>query len=416
MIQFYPIRKEVVTKATLIGLGLIWFLHLLGVFTPETGFDAVWYHLPIIARFIQEGRVFYIPELYQSVNPLFSDLIFGLGYWVGGEFGAKFIAYLIALAFIFCCYKLARLFLPKQWSLMTILIISTFQVVAWQSSSFYVDVAKALWEVVALWMMYRFAEVQGQGELKNSRGLVVIAGLLFGASLATKLFSLFLLPVFMYGIWDLSVKEKGKNLLLFLVSSVLVAWPFYSFTYQSTGTPFYSFGVHEQKLAEIGGVESPLVYFLQRTAALPSSLTQLTLFSRDYTTLLFLIFAPIICFFIPELWRKKEHRFLLIYSLFQYLVWWYLPPASTRYAVSGFATLLIILMISLRRYIQEKPAAQKYVLITIVFALCLNFLPRLVVAQRQLRYLTGQQSKQEYIEQFYDGNIDQYLKKWHHLP
>jgi hypothetical protein len=405
--------QVMLTRLAQFCLGAIWSLHFLGLFTPETGFDAVWYHLPVIARFVEAGSIFFIPELYQSVNPLFSDLIFGVGYWLGGEFGTKVVSYVIGLAFIWYCYELAGFFLSKKWTLLAVVMISTFQVVSWQSSSFYVDLAKAMWEVAAVTMLLQF--YQQQAVSQKSTKWFLLAGLFFGASLATKLFSLFLIPVFSWGVWSLSLKNKWKNVFIFMISSLIVAWPFYFYTYQNTGTPFYSFGIHEQKLSEIGGQSSLVLYFLARLGALPASLTQLTLFSRDYTTLLFLVFSPLLLVFFSQIWSDKKMRFLLIFSVYQYLIWWFLPPLSTRYALSGFVTLLIVFLIAIQKYLKVKPEAKKYVIATIGLAIAINVLPRLVVAQRQWKYLSGQQSKTEYIQQFYDGNIDQHLKKWHHL-
>src|SRR5579859_1225838 len=63
-------------KILLIILCAIWLVHLTGIFVPETGFDAVWYHLPIVDQFVLMHRIFYVPDFFQSLNPQFSDLIF----------------------------------------------------------------------------------------------------------------------------------------------------------------------------------------------------------------------------------------------------------------------------------------------------------------------------------------------------
>ncbi len=382
-------------KFLIAALVTIWLLHLLGVFVPETGFDAVWYHLPIVAEFAKLHRVVYLPDFYQSLNPLWSDLIFLHGYQLAGEIGAKFVAYMFGVSFLFVSYQLAREVMNRQWTLISVLIISTFQVVAWQSSSFYVDIAKAFWEIAAVWLLVRVLDHCGGISEK------IWSALFFGASLATKLFSLFLLPVFAINI--------------FFPLSLFVALPFYVFAFQHTGNPFYSFDLHTAKLGEIGGATSLGQYLWQRTLFLPTSLTELTLFSRDYTSLLFLVFAPI---FVMN-WRKmissRPLLFLLFFAAAQWIIWWYIPPLSTRYALSGFAVLAILYVFTMKNYIDQRPRSRSYMYITITLSLLFALLPRFFVAQRQLRYLSGQQTKRQYIEQFYDGWIDEKLKIWHHL-
>lgn len=129
---------------------IIWSFHFLQVLVPETGFDSLWYHLPVVSHIAKNNGLQFLPSLYQSVNPLFADLYFSTGFSVLGIVGAKLIAYIFALLFVFASYSLSRLFLSRKYSLIIVSLISTFQVVAWQSSSFYVDVAKGFFEITGL--------------------------------------------------------------------------------------------------------------------------------------------------------------------------------------------------------------------------------------------------------------------------
>lgn len=396
----------------------IWLVHLTGVFVPETGFDAVWYHLPVVAAFVQHGGYFYWPKYYQSLNPFFADGIFLAGYEALGALGAKIVSYLFGLGLILVSYQVAHQFLPRFWTLLLILTISTFQVVTWQSSSFYIDVVKAFWEMAAVYFLLKDQRL-------SSRNLL-LAGLFFGASLGTKLFSILLWPVFILMMIVLFFPGRVKlratfwqkqfiKAALFSFAALIVALPFHLFAYLKTGNAFYSIGIHVDKLGEIGGNASLLGYLLQRTLLLPSSLTQLTLYSRDYTTLLLLIFAILPIIFWRQLYQNKKLLSLLIFASGQWLVWWYVPPLSSRYALSGFVILAVILFWCLQKYVTEKPAARKYVLATIIFALVINLLPRMVPLKRDLTYLSGRQTKEQYVKQFYDGSIDNNLKAWYHL-
>ena len=411
------------SKILLFFLLLIWLIAATGLFVPETGFDAVWYHLPVVSAFVKQGGYFYLPNYYQSLNPFFSDGIFLIGYEGMGQIGTKIVAYLFALSTLAISYVLARSFLSKRWSLLFLLTISTFQVMTWQSTSFYVDIAKTFWDLVAVYFLFKAHDQKTNGGYLKS---IFISGLFLGASLGTKMFSILLWPVFWLVIWlqifykqKINQKKLWQNfivsMVLFAASSLVFSLPFYFFAYQHTANPFYSLQLHTDKLAEIGGSASLPVYLWQRTLLLPSSLTELTLFSHDYTTLLFLVFAIFFFIYRKSIWQNLNLRLLSIFTLGQWLVWWYVPPLSTRYALSGFITLTIILFFCLRKYVAEKPAAHKYVVAAILLAVWINLLPRLIVLKRNLTYIFGFQTQSQYLHQFYDGSIDQNLKNWYHL-
>ncbi|MBU2543572.1 glycosyltransferase family 39 protein [Patescibacteria group bacterium] len=397
--------QKLLEKAILIFLILVWLSHLVQVFIPEVGFDAVWYHLPIVKAILEHKKLVFLPELYQSANPLFSDLIFGLGFFFAGELGSKIVAYLFGLLLIISTYVLSRKFLNKFWSLIVVLIVSTFQVVAWQSASFYVDIAKAFWEISSLIALAKWKDNQQHKWL-------VISALLFGASLATKLFSLFLLPVFLCLVFIWSKREKFSQILSFTIGSLICSFPFYFFTYLKTDNPFFSFSQHLIKLGEIGGDSSFLSYIWQRTTLLPSLPVQLVI-ARDYTSFVLILFLPVLFFYIQKLRNNKLLLGMTIFTIWQVFLWWYLPPLSTRYALSGFVIWTIISIWSVAGLSQKNSRFFQPILLSIFLAITINLAPRIFVNIRSFEYLSGSQNKQQYIRQFFDGHIDQHLIKWH---
>ncbi len=392
-------------------LSLIWLSHFIQVLVPETGFDAIWYHLPVADSIIKHGKIVFSPELYQSLNPLFSDLFFIFGYFLLGSTGTKIIAFIFAIFLMIATYKLSRIFLSSRLSFGVVSLVSTFQVVSWQSSSFYVDVAKAFWEILAIYFILKSIDSD-----KTSEKLK--ASLAFGASLATKLFSVFLLPVYyliVAKIFSLnkkssSFKSRLQLILILLLPLSLPAY-FYINSYLITGNPFYSFSIHLNKLSEIGGKANFVEYLLSRSLYLPSSPIKI-IFVRDYVSpLIPLLLIPVL-FKIKKIIKDKKLFVLFIFSMSQWLLWWYLPPLSTRYALSGFIALFILEISVLKRYFSTKITEKKILVVLVIFA-TLNFTPRLLVNYRSLRFLFGNQTERQYIEQFYDGSIDQKLKNWY---
>ena len=391
-------------------LSLIWLSHFIQVLVPETGFDAIWYHLPVVDNILKNGKILFSPELYQSLNPLFSDLFFMVGYFLLGETGAKFVAYLFALLLIVATYKLSRIFLSSKLSFAIIILVSTFQVISWQSSSFYIDVAKAFWEILAV--LFVIKSLDSKNNLHKIKSVLA-----FSATLATKLFSVFLIPTYLFVYWWTSAHEKKFSQWFLLPFILLFLFPIYFYinSYLATGNPFYSFSIHLDKLSEIGGQSNLLKYFFQRSLSLPISPIKL-IFSRDYISPLVSILLIPVFLKIKEIIGNKKLSILFVFSASQWLLWWYLPPLSIRYALSGFITLLILEIHILKNYSwgahKYKITTKKLVAILLIFA-TINFLPRLFVNYRSLKYLLGSQTKKQYIEQFYDGSIDQKLKDWH---
>lgn len=387
--SFSNIQKIIITS-----IGIWWLLHSLQVFVPETGFDALWYHLPLAKQTTSHHQFIGDLQFYQSFNPQFSDVIFYLGYAVAGEIGAKIIAYLFAITLIFTTYILSRIFLSKTFSLLTVLLVSSFQVVGWQSSSFYIDLAKAFWELSALILIIH----KEQGSL---------AGLTFGASLASKVFSILLLPIKVVIAWLMSGK---KYAIQFTVFSILIALPYYIFAYHISGNAFYSVFHHTEKIGEIGAAPSAISYSIQRTISLPKLFIEMVA-TREYTTLLIILFFPFLITFRKKIMKNKQLLALIIFSLYQILIWWYVPPTSSRYAVSGFITATIVVVY----FLEKNSKYKKLIVLGLIIAGILTMPIRMIVAHRSWHYISGLQTREEYLQQFYDGNVDSVLKSWHQL-
>lgn len=397
-------------SALMIALLFIWLLHLTGVFVPETGFDAVWYHLPIVDQFSELHRIQYLPDYYQSVNPLFSDLIFLLGFQLAGELGAKMVAYGLALTLAIVSYHLARGYLNRFWALLFVIQVSLMQVVTWQASSFYVDIAKSVWELGSLYLLCRT-----QIHLSANKKLVLSA-LFFGASLATKQFSLILLPVMLLIVY--LNKKNWRVASYWLLVTLLIACPFYYFSWQTTGDPFYAVNLHLAKLQEISGTDSVSSHLWRKLLNLPSALWFLVFVARDYISPLLLLLLPFGGWQMLSWWRNErrwniELVSLFLFSIGQFCLWWLVPPISTRYALSGFIIGVLLLMVATVRWLEKNSQWKNSVVVGILIVSSFLLLPRLVVGQRNTKHIVSGQSTAEYLQQFMDGNIDYHLLNWH---
>ncbi len=392
-------------------LATTWLIHLVSVFVPEHGFDAVWYHLPLIQTYSEASRFVFLPQFYQSVNPQFSDALLGLGYFVAQDTGVKMVAYALAVTLAALTYFSARLWIERRWALLIACVVSLMQVVAWQASSAYVDVAKALWEVGAVMVAWQVSQIKSNFKIRTL--LVLLYGALCGASLATKLFSVILLPVFIYMLW-----EMRPHIRVFLMSMMLMiafAVPFWAWSWYHTGNAFVSAGIHLDKLTELTGAHSWSAYIQEKTIYSWEAPFVASFGIRDYTNPCMWLFIAYILYIMVRRRIMQQVIGSLLFAFFQVCIWWYIPPLSTRYALSGF---IIIPLIFCIHFVQDARVQWLERLLYMgIAASCVALLvPRLFVTARDLQYLLGYQTKKNYIEQFYDGNADTHLRSWHQLP
>ena len=386
-------------------------LNFLPVFVPETGFDALWYHLPLIKDLILQAQIHYLPNLYQSLNPLLAEFYFATGFAWLKVLGAKLIAFVLMILLLATTYRLSRLKLSIRNSLVVTLIVAGFQVVAWQASSVYVDVAKAFFELAGLYFSLKSISQKKSVSKKivyQDWFYPTIAALFFSASLATKLFSLLLAPTFLL-ILLLSLKNK-KYWWLMLISLFSLALPFYYFSFLHSGQPFYSFGKHLHKLGSIANQADWHIYLCDRLISLPSSFIQM-IWVRDYTLPFIAIFFLPIGLKIKAVLRDETLLILTIFVFSQWLMWWFIPPLSTRYALAGFIALLILGLAVIRQYYSS---IMKWAYFGLLLSGLVLFLPRLYVLKKNISYLVGQQNQQTYLQKFCDGNIDVKLNAWYH--
>lgn len=398
-------------RLLLVMLACIWTSHFLQVLVPETGFDAVWYHLPVLQQLVLSNGFTTSPTLYQLLYPLWSDLAYLPAFVLARDLGAKVTAFGGGIALVFSTFALSRMYLTRTWSLLTVLTVSTFQVVAWQSASFYIDVFIACFIVGGMWHLL-FAHGQSHAESKVSVVLnLCAAGVLFGFAIGSKHFNIALLvPI---GLSTVFLFRKIQPSLLTIIISGIVAMPWYIHAYNHTQQWLYPALSHWSDLTGATGSPSSLQYLFERFISLPLSLIKVVI-ARDYVSPI-VVLAP---FVIAYLWLKnrisKNMLPLVIFFVFQWGIWWFIPPLSSRYALAGFIIAVILVAIFFQNFVRSRRITTAVISILLLMSI-VNMIPRLYVNYRSLMFLSGQQSKEEYLHQFLDGNLDGPLRKWHKL-
>ncbi|PIY80486.1 MAG: hypothetical protein COY80_02710 [Candidatus Pacebacteria bacterium CG_4_10_14_0_8_um_filter_42_14] len=390
-------------------LAVIWSLNFLQVFVPETGFDALWYHLPAAKFLVESHRFVYSPEIYQTANPQFADSIFSLGFMVLGSFGTKLVAFGFALTLIAVIFQLARLFISRSWALIFVITISTFQVVAWQSSSFYVDVAKAVVDLSTIWLVLLSLKNKKHESKAKYLWLAVIS---FSASLASKAFSVLLLPSMIFAIIVASKKLSKQVSLSFVVALSFLALPFYLFSLEQTGSLFYSIQKHTSELSSFTNSASVIQLISFKFIELPKMIPSL-FFTRDYTSPLMVLLPIAIYYLFNEIKKNTSLQILTFFTLNQLGIWWFVPPLSTRYALGGFITGLLLVFLMVAKLCSNRGMSDRKAQFAILIVALLMLLPRIIVANRSIHYIFGAESEQEYIDKLRDTNNSSVFDGWY---
>ncbi len=201
-------------------------VNIIGALGPERGFDALWYHLPIPKIWLEAHRIFFIGgNLYYSAMPKLIDMLY-----MWGATPAKLMHFAFGLLSTAVTYKLARKWLDEKWAMLSAVIFYSNLVVGWQSITAYIDLGRTFFEVLAL---LAFCEWLNGRMVKWLR----ISGVMLGLALATKILAWGSVLIFVILIL---INHKAIKLLInFLVPVLLVAAPWYLFSFVSTGNPMY---------------------------------------------------------------------------------------------------------------------------------------------------------------------------------
>jgi len=191
-------------------------LNLLTVFTPEIGFDALWYHLTLPKLWLMKKQ-WYFPGglLYYSAMPRLAETVFIPLIAITGSIGPKFVQFASGLGTAFLTYKVARLIkINSYYSSLAAFSFYITWLVSWQSGSAYIDLIRTFLEIFSLWCLFRGQWIKG--------------GMLLGLAIGTKWLSLG--SLFIYAL------VFGPRIIF---PALFVASPWFYLAFRFTLNPIY---------------------------------------------------------------------------------------------------------------------------------------------------------------------------------
>lgn len=209
-------KKKLILLLIWVPIVILGAINLLTVFTPEMGFDALWYHLTLPKLWLLKQKWFFDGGLlYYSVMPRLTETIYIPLIKISGYIGPKFVQYLSGIGVVFLIWKiLSKLNLSKVYMSLGVSLFYCTWLVSWQSGSAYIDLFRTFLETAAL---YYFVS----GSWKKG-------GLFLGLAVGTKWFALGSV-----GIYSLVF---GFPLLF---PALLLSLPWFITSFIFTGNPIY---------------------------------------------------------------------------------------------------------------------------------------------------------------------------------
>jgi hypothetical protein len=166
--------------------------------TPPVGFDAVFYHLPLVQTYAEGHRLALVPEIVQSMYPQGGELLLTLAYVMGGMAAAKILPVLIGVVYLWLTYRVGCCCgLGSSAALLGTAIAAAFPFLHWTFSVTKNDGLLALFQLSALYCL-----LQWQAG-RESRWILLGAFLLgqsFGVKHTALFFAIGLAPFFVQAI------------------------------------------------------------------------------------------------------------------------------------------------------------------------------------------------------------------------
>jgi Dolichyl-phosphate-mannose-protein mannosyltransferase len=214
-------------------LGLCGLITLAGALNPPglLEWDSLSYHLAAPKRFLQEGRIYYIPDDHHSNFPFTLQMLYLWMLSLGSVSGAKLCHWLCGALLTVSVYTCGVRHFRKPVGQVAALIVGTTPMLLWESTTAYIDLALALFSFLSFYAVLNAH--------KEPRWLVISA-VLMGLTLGTKSTALAFWAMGALGL--LALRLPFRLVMVWAALALFIGLPWYLKTFLYTGDPVYPFG------------------------------------------------------------------------------------------------------------------------------------------------------------------------------
>jgi hypothetical protein len=236
-----PPSRGVVESCALLLLAGCLALSLILSLAPETGKDALIYHLAVPKQYLKAGGFRFLPGNIFSNAPLHPEMLYLLALFLRGEVLAKLLHFGAFGGVLLGMWNFSRRHLPgNAFPFTGLLLFAAIPTVFAVSHTSYTDLFVVLYTLAATHAFLNWSE-------KGEAGWLALSGCLCGLAVSTKYTALLLPFLGVLGVlWGSrrrgdTDRQAMRNVALYAVPFVLVGLPFYLKNLVLTGNPFYPF-------------------------------------------------------------------------------------------------------------------------------------------------------------------------------
>lgn len=372
-------------------IAILALINFIGALGPETAFDALWYHLTLPKIYLSEGKIFYLQGslLYYSAMPKLIEMLYVAALSFDKEILAKLIHFSFGMGSLLVLYKTSRVCLSQKFSILVLLIFYSNLVVAWQSTTAYIDLGRTFFEVAAFFSIVRYVDT------KNKKFLV-LGAILLGFAISTKILAIVTLLIF--AILLIILRTSIVSLLKFILISLLIPLPWFIFSYISTGNPFYPFFSDVYKASPSINFNSFLSF----------------VHSQDPISPIYLISFPLIFW----VFRRFDQKLKVVayYSALAFFFWYITPQTGGGRFIMPYLPAFSILVAAIIFNMKSR-LIKSYLVLLIVIIAVISIAYRSVANAKYLPVIAGYESKHAFLSKnlnfpygdFYD--TDRFFEK-----
>lgn len=382
---------------------LLFFVNLIAALGPETSFDALWYHLTIPKIFIQEHKIFFINGslFYYSVMPKLMEMIYIPILMFSNEIVVKILSLIFSLFSLAVVYKISRFYLNRSYSLLSSIIFYSNIVVAWQSTTSYIDIYRTFFEAMSFlaFILWR----KGKGEK-----FFYLSSVILGLSISSKLIAIASLIIFVPLIY--AYTKRISTVIKFVLVALLIPLPWFSFAFISTGNPIYPLITGGYPTNFSPNLLSP-INFMRET---------ILIFTRadDPISPIYLVVFPLVLG-LRKIF-KRDFLYLVIYSSLGIVVWYLTPRTGGGRFLMPYLPVMSVLVAIVIYNLENKITRNILILLVIIISL-ITILYRGIASMRYLPVILGKETEDSFLEKnlnfsfgdFYDtdGYFKNHLKE-----
>jgi len=376
---------------------------------PPTVRDELVYHLAAPKLYFEHHRIFNIEGNVFAAFPEFTEMLYVIPIAIGEETLARMLHLNFCILSSITLYFFARQYLSKTYSLLTALFLLSSPVVFSISGTAYIDMALAFYVLLSFvflsfWLMER-----------SDASLLIFSGIFAGSAMAIKYTGMWVVLIMLTAL--LLFSKSFPALVIFVLSSALMASPWYLKNFLFTGNPFYPFfysifgGNGWDSSREALYMESASrfftgsgwVHYLLFPASFPIGMKpqEAGYFGFDgIAGLIFTLMIPAAIYLCAKKILKEKNKALLFFFSIYFFIWFF-TSTQTRLFLPAFSMGLILIMSAIEAISESRKAIKLITSLFLASALIFNLYHDANFFKENISadYLSGKETRSEYLHE-----------------